>query len=147
MRAFEQSHLPSPDTSNEFKNLSSPALNVVTQSPDSRFIRLTYIRLRDKQTKCCVSWSPKYGIFWFITPFSVTCLMENYVKRLRLLKAFLATLNFPSFKSSTRISLLHNTARSKSPTGHTDDGCGTPFNVLTFRHLYQTFNEITYVLH
>lgn len=70
--AFVRTHRPSPDTNREFKNRSSPALNVVTQSPDSRFIRFTYIRLRDKQTKCCASWSPKYGIFWFMTPFNVT---------------------------------------------------------------------------
>lgn len=65
-------NLPSPETNNEFKKRSSPALKVVTQSPDSRFIRLTYILLRDRQTKCWGSWSPKYGIFWFMTPFRVT---------------------------------------------------------------------------
>jgi hypothetical protein len=41
------------------------------------------------------------------------------------------TLNFPASKSKMRISRLQRTARSKSPTGQTDDGCGIPFKVLT----------------
>lgn len=76
IKAFNVSYtnLPSPETSNEFKNRSSPALNVVIQSPDSKFIKFTYIRLRDKHTKCWASLQyAKYGIFWFITPLRVTC--------------------------------------------------------------------------
>lgn len=45
-------YLPSPETNRELRKRSSPALKVVTQSPDSKFIKFTYIRLRDRHTKC-----------------------------------------------------------------------------------------------
>lgn len=53
------------------------------QSPDSKFIKLTYIRLRDKHTKCCASLQyAKNGIFWFMTPFNVTCRKSQRFKLL-----------------------------------------------------------------
>lgn len=82
---IRNTHLPSPETSNEFKKRSSPALKVVMQSPDSKFIRFTYIRLRDKHTKCCASLQyAKYGIFWFITPFSVTFGKEKSTEKISI---------------------------------------------------------------
>jgi hypothetical protein len=70
-------------------------------------------------------------------------LIENMTRELHYLNIFFIsddgfTLNFPSFKSTTRISRLHNTANSCSPTGQIDDGWGTPFNVRTLRHLELT---------
>lgn len=105
-------YLPSPETSNEFRNRSSPALNVVMQSPDSKFIKFTYIRLRDKHTKCCASLQyAKYGIFWFMTPLSVTCNDKTAKKKLATMNKWILVemnLNLPEvFLCSNRWFWFH----------------------------------------